>query len=233
MPTFMVYISEKSVLIQAMKRILVASIDIVLASSKLNARQLGPETPSLTPVGPYIFTGGIPGCTNGPDNSFSFTWEFNTSRNAPICGVGWDTGTNRTISFKGSYVADGVSMLLIYGWTREPPIEYLVVESWGYLNPASAAIRKGTVTCDDALYDVLEGWRVNQTAVDGDTQYIKQNWSLRRSRRSGTGITASVDMNCHFNAWTSVGMELGTHDYQLVSAMGYSSKGKATLEIVT
>ncbi|PPQ72795.1 hypothetical protein CVT24_012903 [Panaeolus cyanescens] len=213
---------------------LVSLIDIVLGRTDIIARQSGlPPVPSLTPVGPYVFTDGIPGCTNGPDTSFSFTWTLNTSMNAPICGVGWKTGTNRTISFQGYYSASGYGLFQVYGWTREPMVEYIVAETWGYLNPAAGDTFKGTVTCGDSLYDIYQGLRFNRPGIDGDipSQPYTGIWSVRRKKRYGA-FTGTVDMDCHFKAWNSFGLELGTHDYQLVSALAYYSSGNVTAEIV-
>ncbi|PPQ72793.1 hypothetical protein CVT24_012901 [Panaeolus cyanescens] len=204
---------------------------IVLAShdQQLAARQ-SPIT--LAPSGPYFFTDNVSDCISGPDNTVNFGWNVTGSMTYTICGVGWKTGTNGTITYAGTYFPSGNGIYGIYGWTRDPLVEYRVVESFGILNPASAARTKGNTMCNGFIYDVYEATRYDQPGIDGDLQTFQQNWSVKRAKRIGQGLTGSVDMDCHFKAWASFGMKLGTLDYQLISSDAYFSGGTATMTIV-
>ncbi|KAK7023692.1 hypothetical protein VNI00_016575 [Paramarasmius palmivorus] len=158
--------------------------------------------------------------TNGNSGSYTLTWSGNNGN--LVGGKGWNPGSSsRTINYSGTYQPNGNSYLSIYGWTRNPLIEYYVVESYGSYNPSSAAQKKGTVTCDGASYDVLTTMRYNQPSIDG-TQTFQQFWSVRNPKKQpGGSISGSVNVACHFNAWKNFGMNLGSeHNYQIVATEG-------------
>ncbi|KAK1231287.1 hypothetical protein PQX77_005602 [Marasmius sp. AFHP31] len=169
--------------------------------------------------------------TNGGGGQYSLQWSGNNGN--LVGGKGWNPGTSsRTINYSGTYTPNGNSYLSIYGWTRSALIEYYVVESYGSYNPSSAAQRKGTVTCNGANYDVLSTTRYNAPSIDG-TQTFQQFWSVRNPKKQPGGqISGSVDVGCHFNAWASFGMQLGSqHNYQIVATEGYQSSGSATITV--
>jgi endo-1,4-beta-xylanase len=125
----------------------------------------------------------------------------------------------RVITFSGTYSPVGNSYLSIYGWSTSPLIEYYIVENFGTYNPSSGATKKGTVTSDGSVYD-------NQPSIIG-TATFQQYWSVRQSKRS----SGSVNTATHFNAWAALGMNLGTHNYQIVATEGYFSSGSASITV--
>lgn len=130
------------------------------------------------------------------------------------------------ITFDGDYEPNGNSYLSVYGWTTSPLVEYYILEDYGTYNPASSLTLKGTVTSDGSTYDIYEGTRVNQPSIQG-TATFNQYWSIRRTKRSsGTVTTAN-----HFNAWKSLGLDLGTFNYQIVATEGYNSAGTSTVTV--
>lgn len=63
----------------------------------------------------------------------------------------------------------------MYGWTRNPLVEYYVIESYGTYNPSSGAQRKGSFQTDGGTYDIATSTRYNQPSIDG-TRTFQQYW---------------------------------------------------------
>ena len=78
--------------------------------------------------------GGSVTYTNGAAGSYSVSW---TSADNFVAGKGWNPGSgNRNVTYSGTWNGANVnSYLALYGWTRNPLIEYYVVESFGTYNP--------------------------------------------------------------------------------------------------
>ena len=132
----------------------------------------------------------------------------------------------RAITFSADYEPDGNSYLSVYGWTENPLVEYYIMEDFGTYNPASSLTYKGSVTSDGSSYDIYEGVRTNEPSIIG-TATFNQYWSIRNSKRSsGTVTTAN-----HFNAWNSLGLEMGSFNYQIVATEGYNSAGTSTVTV--
>ncbi|PVF96221.1 putative endo-1,4-beta-xylanase A [Serendipita vermifera] len=182
----------------------------------LHSRAEIPEKPNY-----YWWTDGTARAnfTNGPGGQYSITW---TSGNF-IGGKGWNPGaSSRVINYTGVYRPNGNSYLAYY-----------IVESYGTYNPSSGATMRGSVACNGATYNILQTSRVNQPSIDG-TQTFLQFWSVRNPKKSpGGSISGTVDVACHFNAWRTQGMNLGSsYSYQIVAIVGSpASSGSATIVV--
>ncbi|EAQ93832.1 hypothetical protein CHGG_02067 [Chaetomium globosum CBS 148.51] len=129
-----------------------------------------------------------------------------------VGGKGWNPGGPKTVHYNGTWNAANVnSYLALYGWTKDPLIEYYIVESYGSYNPSSGAQRRGTIQSDGGTYDIYQTQRVNQPSIVGRATFM-QFWS-------------------HFDAWTKSGLKLGSHDYMILATEGYQSSGSSSITV--
>ena len=166
--------------------------------------------------------GGYASMTLNGGGSYSTSWSNCGNFTA---GKGWRTGSARTISFSGSFNGGNNGYLAIYGWTKDPLVEYYIVENYGSWTPPGGS-SVGTINSDGGTYNLYRTQRVNQPSIIGTATFY-QYWSVRTSKRSsGTVTTAN-----HFNAWKSKGWNMGSYDYQIVETEGYQSSGNSNITV--
>ena len=127
----------------------------------------------------------------------------------------------RTIEYTGTYNPTGPGYLSVYGWTKDPLVEYYIIEAHGDLSPKETWTSKGSFTFGDGTYEVFTSTREVKVSIQ-DTRTFRQYWSVRSEQRVG----GSIDVGRHFQEWNKRGMRLGDHYYMIIAIEGYSRKGK-------
>jgi len=148
--------------------------------------------------------------TLNSSNSYSTSWsgvgDF-------VDGVGWNPGSNQTVSFSGNLSANGGTTLVsLYGWSTNPLVEYYVEEDY-VGSPNTSGQYMGQMTSDGGTYNIYEHQQVNQPCITGNNCTFQQYLAIRTSPVSSGTITTQN----FFNAWASHGMNLGTMNYQILA----------------
>jgi hypothetical protein len=169
-----------------------------------------------------------------PGGRYVSEWDRSTQN--WVGGKGWNPGNaTRVVTYSGHYGVDETqnSYLALYGWTRNPLIEYYVVESYGSYNPATceSGTDHGNFESDGATYQVRRCRRINQPSIDG-TQTFFQYFSVRRQKAGFGRIAGTITFANHVKYWASQGLHLGTaHNYQVMATEGYKSAGSSDITV--
>jgi endo-1,4-beta-xylanase len=158
-------------------------------------------------------SGGSATMTLGTAGNYAITWSGVSD---VVGGKGWNPGSAQVIGYNvGS--ASGYNTISIYGWLTSPLVEYYITD-FGSLYTADAT-EKGSVTSDGHTYTTYEHQQVNQPSIEG-TQTFEQYldaWGGASFGQNGVVTTSN-----HFNHWNSLGMTVGTFNYQILGTEAYN-----------
>jgi endo-1,4-beta-xylanase len=116
-----------------------------------------------------------------------------------------------------------VSYLCVYGWTRDPLIEFYVVDNYGSYNPGSAGTLIDTREIDGGIYNIYEATRNEQPSIDG-TRTFQQYFSVRVDKRT----EGTISLHEHFKAWEELGMDMSGNMYEFALCVeGFRTSGYA------
>ncbi|OUM67390.1 family 11 glycoside hydrolase [Piromyces sp. E2] len=163
----------------------------------------------------------------------SFSCSFRSAKDY-LCRAGLSFNSDKTHQQIGHMYADfklvkqGIqnvdySYVGIYGWTRNPLVEFYVVDNWlSQYRPGDWVGNKkhGDFTIDGAQYTVYENTRYGPS-IDGDTQF-KQYFSIRKQARD----CGTIDITAHFQQWEKLGMKMGKmHEAKVLGEAGSNGGG--------
>jgi hypothetical protein len=183
----------------------------------------------------YSFWKDSGDATFGLRENGRYTSQWGSSTNNWVGGKGWNPGGRKVVNYSGTYNVDNSqnSYLALYGWTRDPLIEYYVIESYGSYNPSSCTEGRqtyGTFQSDGATYEIVRCQRVQQPSIEG-TQTFYQYFSVRQPKKGFGNISGTITVGNHFDAWAAAGLNLGNHDYMVLATEGYQSTGSSDITV--
>lgn len=160
-----------------------------------------------------IWMSGSGGCITTYNKECAFKATWNGSSGDFLARTGYQWNSTKTHSQIGTLTADysftktgtggGYSYIGIYGWTKNPLIEFYIVDDW-YTKPNPGGSNMGKFTVDGDEYTVYKHQQVNQPSIIGNTTF-DQFFSVRKTARQCGHISLSE----HFKEWEKLGMKLG------------------------
>ena len=181
-------------------------------------------------------TGGSGSMTLGSGGAFDTEWsaQVNAGNFLARRGRNYDASKKATqygpivMDYAAEYTASdkGNSRLCVYGWMKDPLVEYYIIEDWVNWRPSSNNSK--TVMIDGAEYEIFQLDHTGPTIL-GDTRTFKQYFSVRKQKRTSGTITVSD----HFKAWENAGWNIGNLTEVALNVEGWESSGRANVSKLT
>lgn len=122
---------------------------------------------------------------------------------------------HRTVRYSGQYNPKGPGYLSVYGWTRNPLIEFYIVESWDVLAPGEPWTLQGNYTSDGNNYAFYTAQRVNKPSIEG-TRTFTQYFGVKSEAQKTVGsVSGTMTTGNHFDYWSSKGYRMGNFEQNM------------------
>lgn len=122
----------------------------------------------------------------------------------------------RTVKYNGQYNPKGPGYFSLYGWTRNPLIEYYIIEGWDVLAPGEPWTFRSNFTSQGTDYTFYTAQRVNKPSIEG-TRTFTQYFSVRRdeAKKQIGAVSGTINTAEHFDAWSKAGYRLGNFEQNM------------------
>jgi len=160
---------------------------------------------------------------NGGGSAFKANWG-NAGDFLARVGYYWGNGNKFTsynnicadYNYTKSGNAGGYNYIGVYGWTKNPTVEYYIVDDWWGdnrgINDMEGSIRGGgtnfsklgSFEVDGGTYNVYKNQRNNAPSINGNETFW-QFFSVRTSRRT----CGTISVTEHFKKWADYNMNMG------------------------
>lgn len=176
--------------------------------------------------------------------SFSCSWE-NIENLIVLMGKSYDDQRKNykafgdvSFSYDIEFTPHGNAFYGAYGWTRNPLVEYYIVDGWGSWRPCASSNSEllGTTIVNGNEYEVFKTQRYNQPCLDGPNSF-PQYWSVRTKSDSKNNMTnhvnGCIDVAKHFDSWAEIGLDTTGTLYEAVFTVeAYRSSGSVKLNSI-
>mgnify|MGYP004447395749 CR=1 FL=1 len=166
------------------------------------------------------------------DCAFKASWN-NGQDYVARCGFFWGKEIENTPSYKDldgdihaefsftkSGSANNYSFIGVYGWSKDPMVEfYISDDTYNSIGAPWQTEYLGSQVIDGANYNFYKGTMVNKPGVCGNVCTFTQIFSIRQTKRQCGHISVSE----HFKAWEKLGIKTGAlYDCKIVVESGGS-----------
>ena len=168
----------------------------------------------------------------GGDADCAFKAEWNNSNDyVARCGLYWgkeiddtpsykdlDGDIHAEISFTKTGTAGNYSFIGVYGWSKDPLVEFYISEdTYNSIGAPWNTKPIGSAVIDGATYNFYKGDMLNNPSIYDDKKQFIQIFSIRQTKRQCGHISVSE----HFKAWEKLGVITGPlYDCKIVVESG-------------
>ena len=140
----------------------------------------------------------------------------------------------RSLEYEAEYAPKGNSFLGLYGWTRNPLLEYYIVE--GYVDWALPPNIEdcGSYCINNKTYNLYKQMMYNEPSLDGNATFPRY-WSVCTEncakKNQINNIRGEIGVYEHFQVWEKLGLDMSGTLYEVSMYIeNYKSSGSANIK---